>query len=422
MQQSMSDMSMDTSSSDMLVNNLVYKQPKALSLAVSRCYKTNFFQRSTYEGSRSETAVCDWNTGSSSVEQSNSYLLFDVALTGTTPTANWGSGSACNAISEIRIRSRSGTELERLQSTNLWSKYNSIYTRGSDNLKHIGSAEGFGPTQDGTADSATLSATATRFAIPLSSLSPFFKPMKGQLLPPQLASGLHIEIVFEDFRTALFQKGGTVTGYSISNIAFKLDTVDLTDETQRAINMESASNGLEYAFERVHQTIAQQQVAQTSLSLQVRKAVSQSALATAIVISAADKIDVTKDSLVSVPWNVSMFQWRLGSLYFPNEQLLDAGLHGVEGFLTAQQTYDKMGHPHAENSISVSNFKAKNGIMSASMEKNQKLNLSGLPINNSRVLELNCEFSAVAEQLEVVCFLQFATVAKAFTDNVATAL
>lgn len=418
----MSDMSIDSSRSDMLVNNLIYKQPKALSLAVSRSTKTNFFQRSTYAGTRSETAVCDWNTGSSSVELPNSYLTFDVALTGTAPTANWGSGSATNVLSEIRTRARSGTELDRLQSTNLWSKYNSIYTRGSDNLKHVGSAEGFGATQDGTADPAILSSTPTRFAIPLSVISPFFKPMKGQLLPPQLASGLHIELVFEDFRTALFQKTGTVTGYNITNISFKLDTVDLTDETQRALNMESAATGLEYAYERVHQTIAQQPSSQTSLSLQVRKAVSQAAFVYALTVSAADKIDITKDSLVSVVHNVSMFQYRLGSLYFPNEQLLDSSLNGVEAFMIAQQTYDKLGNPHAENSISITNFRAKNSIMAASLEKNQKLNLSGLPINNSRVLELNCEFSNVTEALEVVCFLQFASVARAYVDNVAVAL
>lgn len=416
-----SDVSQEQGSSDLLVNNLLYKQPKALSLATNRTYSRNFFQRDAYTGDRSSTAICDWNTGTSYVNSKNSYLTFEVALTGSTPTANFGSGSAMNCINEIRIRSRSTTELDRLQTANLWSKFDSIYTKSDGYLKGLGSVQGFGPTRS-VADAANLSATKARFCIPLCDISPFFRPMKGQLLPPQLSSGLHIEVVFEDYRTALVQKSGTVTGYEISGLSFQLDSVEMTDDVQRSINMESAQNGLEYAYERISATTAQQPSAQTSLSLQVRKAVSQACFATAIVLSSADKIDITKDSLVAVPHNTVQSQFRLGALYFPQQSLNDQLLSGSEAFCIAQQTYDKFQNPYSENSLTLADFKAKYSIMSASFEKDQHLNMSGLPINNSRVLELNCEFGAVSEQLEVVCFLQFCSVARAYIDNIAVAL
>jgi hypothetical protein len=88
----------------------------------------------------------------------------------------------------------------------------------------------------------------------------------------------------------------------------------------------------------------------------------------------------------------------------------------------AQQTYDKFQNPYAEYSITIADFKSKYSIMSCSFEKDQHLNMSGLPINNSRVLELNCEFGTVSEQLEVVCFLQFCSVSRAYIDNIAVAL
>ena len=93
-----------------------------------------------------------------------------------------------------------------------------------------------------------------------------------QLLPPQLASGLRTELVFEHYRTALFQKTGAVTGYNITDMRMVLDTLDLTDDTQRTINMESVSEGLEYAYERVYTAVSQVPSLQLQLASQVRKA------------------------------------------------------------------------------------------------------------------------------------------------------
>ena len=51
-----------------------------------------------------------------------------------------------------------------------------------------------------------------------------------------------------------------------------LDTLDLTDDTQRTINMESVSEGLEYTYERVYTAVSQVPSLQLQLASQVRKA------------------------------------------------------------------------------------------------------------------------------------------------------
>ena len=416
-----SDVSDESGNADLLVNNLIYEQPKALSLAVSRTFNNQYFQRDSYKGSKSSTAIIDWNTGTSYINVENSYLTFKIESVGG--QANFGSGSAMNIINEIRIKTRSGTELDRVELANLWSYKDSIYSKSDSYLKKMGSAQGYGQARDGATDLPKVFPNAPqRFCLPLSVLAPFFRPMKKQLLPPQLASGLRIEIVFEDFSTALFQKSGAVTGYEISDIRFSLDTIDMTDDTQRTINVESANDGLEYAYERIYTSVSQVSSNQLSLSMQVRKAVSQACFATAMSFSNADRTDVTKDSFHSPGFNYKSYQYRLGSLYFPHQRVEVSPSDISESYLLAMATYDKIRHPFAEPSLGLTDFSNTQGVLATSFEKDMSLNMSGLPINNSRVLELNLEYTVVPEQLDVIVFLQYCSVARTFIDNTAVAI
>lgn len=421
-----SDVSTEAASSDLRINNLVYQQPAALSLAVNRSLKRQFFQRSTYTGARSTTMICDWNSGTSSINLSNSYLTFKVKLTGgALSTANWGSGSAYNVINELRIQSRSGTELDRLQNANLWGRNDSLFNMSSEWLKTVGSNQGFGKEQLGSVDGASVFTTkATRFVIPLAQLTTFFRPVDGQILPPQLASGLHFEIVLEDFRTALYQVVAGITGYEIEQIYFQLDCVDLTDDCQRTVSDISARTGLEITYPRIFTAQSQLPIGQLTLSQQIRKAVSQANYVTTITLSQADKIDITKDSLFSIPFNYTSFQYRLGSLYFPNQQLTSSDPEDVacEAYTITQSVYDKLRLMYDNGSVSFSVYQLDLAVLSASFEKSQFLSISGLPVNNSRVLELNAEYAAVTENLEVYSFLNYTSVVRTFLDNSSCAI
>ena len=96
-----SDVSNESGNADLLTNNLVYEQPKALSLAVNRTYTNQYFQRNDYAGTKSTTAVIDWNSGTSYVNVENSYLTFKIEPIGG--NANFGCGSAMNISNEIRM-------------------------------------------------------------------------------------------------------------------------------------------------------------------------------------------------------------------------------------------------------------------------------------------------------------------------------
>ena len=422
----------DSRDSDLMVNNLMYSQPKALSLATNRTYTKAYFQRASYKGDRSTTMICDWNSGTSFVNCANSYLVLDVKTSADGVTgAGFGSGSAVNLINEIRIKSRSGVELSRIQNVNTWSLFDSVYHRTSQNLNTVGILEGFNKDRDPTAgyffttQSAGNESPSIKFTIPLGCLSTYFRPLDGQLMPPQLASGLRIELSLEDYRTALTQildvAGTVVTGYEITDCYFQLDQVEMTDETQRAINMDSAKDGLEWSYERVYTTLSQLPINQTSASVQVRKAVSQACYAYSLVVNQADKIDITKDSLVAIPYNTDTFQYRCGSLYFPFSRI-EKGSDGRESCMIAYETFDKLRHQFHETSVTPSEFKSKFGIMAASLERDQSLQFSGLAVNNSRTLELDCTFVSVTEPQEIITFLVYCGVARAFIDNTSVAV
>lgn len=417
------DVSDESGNANLMTNNLIYEQPKALSLAVNRTFTNHYFTRDTFlSAGKSSTAICDWNTGTSYINLENSYLTFKLQSIGG--NANFGSASAMNIINEIRIRSRSGTELDRVELANVWSHKNSIYTKSDAYLKTLGTAQGFGEAREGATDPANVNTTTPqRFALPLSVMAPFFSPMKKQLLPPQLASGLRIEIVFEDYATALFEKTDDVTGYNVTDIRFVLDSVDMTDDTQRTINMESANDGLEYAYERVYTATHQQLAGTLNLSMQVRKAVSQACFSNAIAMVSAARTSVTNDSFKSNAFPWKSYQFRLGSLYFPFQRVdIQGTADTAEPYTLTMATYDKIRHPYVETSIDLKTYNDEQGMLATSFEKDMSLNMSGLPINNSRVLELNAEFTTVPQQLDIIVFLTYCSVSRSYIDNTATAI
>lgn len=427
------DVSPDASvSSDLLVNNLVYKMPSALSLATSRSYTRHFPQVQQY--SAGQTMVFDLTSGSSYVDCDNSYLTFRVQLVsaGGNISANFGSGSAMNLIRQVTIRSRSGTEIDRVEMCNMWSRLDSLNTLSDAYLKNQGLMEGWGVYRDGPTDGAILSnVTNARFAIPLARLSHLFKPEhRGQKLPPQLMSGLHIEIIWEDVRTAFYAKTGAAgdfAGYTLTSIAIVTDSITMTDDVQKTINMESATNGLEVCYNRVFTTNTALATGVNTANISVRKAVSQAKIAYTVCIDSTKWTDVTADSFKSVPFDVERWQYRLGSLYFPKEQVQSDGTQAdcAESYINLIQTFGVLKHPHMESSVSFTDFKSKVGLLAASFERDQELELSALPVNNSRTVELDIVFDPVTSAgltRKLYTFLQYCGVARTFIDNVASSI
>jgi hypothetical protein len=426
-----SDVSADAkTSSDLLVNNLVYQQPSALSLATARAYTRHYPQVQTY--SSGQTVVMDLTSGASFVDPETSYLTFDCILktSGATITANFGSGSAMNLFRQTTIRSRSGTELSRTELVNHWSRFNSLNQYDDQYLSKQGLMEGWGATRFPNTDASNLSSLSpTRFCIPLPRLDPFFAPMvKGQKLPPQIFSGLHVEFILEDVRTAVYQKTGLPTdfaGFEISNIALVADSITMTDDVQRVINEESAQSGLEIGYDRVFTAQTSLTLGSSSANIQIRKAVSQCKMAYTICLDKTKILDVMYDSFNSVPFDATNWQYRLGSLYFPKQAIQTRGVNDPsESFLNQIAMFDKL-RSEKTTCVSMSTFNATQSALCASFERDQALQLSALPCNNSRVAELDVEFSSVSSPAltrQLISFLVYSSISRSFIENTSSSI
>lgn len=427
-----SDTKYDEQDSDLLINNLIYEMPKALSLATGRTHVKQYPQRNTYNLDRNTTMVFDWNTGNSYIDPKNSYLTMKIrAITPDVAIATmpvFGTGSALNMFREIRIRSRSGVELSRLENCNLYNKNRLDYNMTNAWHNSIGRAFFY------DLNTSPFNQTNTKISsltIPLCELDSFFRPLKGQLLPAQLASGLRIELSMESIQKTFKDVGGFLTPATVElfDIAMVLDTVNLSDETAKLLNLESSQSGLEYCYPRVYNFSNVYPAGTSNFSMQITKSVSQAVHVHACIQRSDTVNGATTDSFLSAEWKTTSYQWRLGSQYYPHQALILPTGNGetdtYEAYMLTMSSFNKMSTLYKESRVIPQGYYFTQGVISTSLERNQSLQISGSPINNSRILELLVERDGSVDgtdKVEVNSFLEYVSVAKTYIDNVAVAI
>lgn len=285
---------------------------------------------------------------------------------------------------------------------------------------------------------------------------------------------------YDEARSIAVENALTLSGYEICDIYFQLKSVQLTDSVQRILNETSAVNGLEIVYTDINNT---QCVSQPSSSterctgdfyMEVRHAASRALRAMLVPrIQDANNTQVC-DSFATIGCPFKRWHWRLGSLYFPHQPIKG---HDVLEILPQTYTYtaDAWGkiagaprcevtldqytsfhHKRVKNPTQHLNTKTNTMIESfdptlldtanagkikvlydkyaccapiaVSLERSTLFNLSGIPINNSRVLSFHGEYdSATGTDLPNVpkygpivfdCFLQYVRLARVFLNNV----
>jgi hypothetical protein len=421
--------SMGTVESIMMLNGLKYRIPMAVSSAVSRSFKREFAQQGAY--TKGNTMVFDWNTGTNYVNPDTALLSFAFDL--TIPASASGdrefqwSGSLGGAalFQEIRIISKNGVEVDRLQETALLSKIYVDYTVSEAGKQMLQMAQGYGDAV-GVPEvlaNATELTVPIQCVIPMKYLSGFFRPtIEGMLIPAGLASGLRIEIQLVSApEIALVQEqGGVPTNYKITDPVILLETSSLNDPTQAALMQESNSSGLEYTFPSYYST-ALTLPALGNISTQINKAVSQGTrmfLALQAPIAANPALEIAVDSYASLAGAaIDNYQFRVGQMYFP-QQVVDKS---TEKLVYAQAAFtslrkldyqpNQVGYDQYFGDWSLTERKRGKAIVATSLETSDRLNLSGLPLNNAATGEIRLK-SGSSGAARGVLFLEFITVAR----------
>ena len=407
----MDDQNQTSDNALMATNGLLYKMPQPLSVCLNKTFKKEYAQRQSY--SESDTIVFDINSGSSYIDPTTCMLSFKLNVTGEgEKTFNFGSGMASNLIREIRILSKNGCEVDRTQNAHVLAKILKDYTTSVDERQVLTNAG----LQVGSEDAEYKFSEDHTFVIPLDSLSGFFRPtVKGMRIPAGLASGLRIEFITENAGRALTSVSADSMKYTIKDPEILFMCMDLNDPTQAVLMKNSAETGLEYTFPSYVSTPTT--ASSSRVNEQVKKAVSQCTRAFCGVYKSEDINSQAKDGFSSIKLSeheFKEFQYRVGSSYYPHKMVNNVS----EAWYVSCSAFDSKTKLGKCNSMTLDQY--INGgkfVIAVPIETDSRLNLSGIPLNNSNVLELRCAFSTAGSSLEYNIFIEHITIARTFVNQ-----
>lgn len=382
----------------MAVNGLRYKMQKPLSTTLVNTHKKQYSQSNSYKPG--QTIVFDINS-TGAVDPQVSYLKF--TLSGHDQAFNFGFGTCLNLFSDVRLQSKNGTELDRIQKLNQWAYFYLRNIESKEKLEHQQTSLGYN-------ENFVTGVTYT-FMVPLEYISCFFKPHQdGQKIPPQLMSGCRLEIQLENAARATVAGAGlAVTDYTISQCQLILKEHVLNDNTLKMLNSE-AQNGLEYVYSRVF--TASESSANTSFTTQIKKAVSQ---ATHIITQITDPTNENKadaDSFRSVVpgFNFSKFQYRLGSNYFPHSVVDNIAESSILSMSSLNQW--RKDSQSVANTVS---YLVNDFHVSQQLKSDHNISSSGLAVNNSSVIAL--EYEGTNNNKTYHSFLIYTCLARCFLNQ-----
>lgn len=387
-------------------NGLKYQMPKPLSTTLVRTWKRQYSQRQTY--SSEQTIVFDLNV-TGQVDPEVSYLTFEMNADND---FDFGKNGVLSIIRDIRIQSKNGVELDRIQSYNAWSH---VYlTNVIDKYKL---------DKKGRLTGISNNFTNGRYVIPLSWLSGLFRPhVKGQKVPSHLLSGARIEIVLESVNRALHASddSNVPTMYTVDKPTLVLMEHTVNDNTLKVLTEESANNGLEYVYDRIFTSV--ESTSSDMFNTQIKKAVSQ---ATSIVTTehpANFQNDIKEDSFGTILHSTAQdfsYQYRLGSSYFPHQACTNL----PEAFVMSSATFDSYREKGDVPECDWIDYLVDCFNISTPLKSEHSISSSGLAVNNSATIALEYKTSSLSgdgQQLERVLytFLTYTALARVFLNQV----
>lgn len=396
----MNDQKSNANSAVLAVNGLKFSMPRPLSTTLVRTHKKNYSQRQSYKST--DTIVFDLNI-SGQVDPEQSYFTF---LLKPNQIAQLPGIGGCSVIRDIRIQSKNGVELDRIQAYNAWA--NVYLNNNIDYYKFLLDSG----TQAGTG--ATVPTAGRQIIIPLSWISGLFRPhVKGQKMPSHLLSGARVEITLENVNRALQKSGANPdpTEYDIERPTMVIMEHTLNDNSLKVLTEESANNGLEYVYDRVFTSIETTDA--QVLHTQIKKAVSQATCVITSIHDPAKQNDINNDSFTSLnPTNgvFSKFQYRLASNYFPYQPVENI----EEAFQISKTAFERADpHPKLNNPVTYTNGKF---IVAVPLKSEHSISSSGLAVNNSANVAL--EYEGNAQNKIYYTFLVYTSLARVFLSQV----
>lgn len=413
------------------LNNLDYKPVDQRVLAKSRTLIKSVFNKTSYSAP-SERATCYFSYGDSMIDPYNSYLKLEIGLsadveTVTTAAVTAAHGSALNIIDNILLRSRSGENIERSMNINVREYHLKKWRMNFDERDVVGSAYQLETNSDYNDGNAAYIGT---FCIPLSELGlGLFRPERGVLLPAKLVAGMMAEITFSDNWTAFTHPASAAAKsntFTVSNLAFVLDSVVMSDQVNHLMNQQSASKmGLNLSWKTwavQHSTIT----SSSNVDVSFRSAVSDALRGVVLLVdkttpaSAALKTTVNRMNSMAVNWTGQQFKY--GNQYYPLAQTVLSGTSSpMEGYIQALYGFDVL--KSRKCGVKFSDFEQatatsmRSSPVVVNLQPSSSNDASGQIISSGRALDFTGTLAS-ATTGDVYFFVQHLVKCKVFSSKI----
>ncbi len=417
------------------INNLDYRIPPALSVAVSRAHAS--YPSSSEITQPGKELIFVMPSGSQYIDFRNSYIKFTVttesAATGAATVHSFNNAATSTFASDalpagnpgalalfrsMRVVHSSGTVLDECNE-NLdalmfqraswemggsgWKKsVGSLFdfsdsagasrTDSANPAKQILPYHNFAGTYDNVNQPNRFQSIGTEhtYVIPLQLFTDLFSQEK--LAPSFLVAGSRFHLTLNSAATAFItnDRAIPVTNYTISRASIHLEQFQLTDAIAKTLSAISASSGLEFPFVAWEHNASRS--SNTRVSIQVTRALSRANNVMLLTRAQQYLNDPTKNCIVAQPMSSvegdMKYQVQLGGQYIPT-QPVQGSLESFQMGLVATRRY----HTVTETDLNYwRDFLYRGcGVPWASLESSSSLEQSGAALSAQRVLLFNLE-------------------------------
>ncbi len=274
---------------------------------------------------------------------------------------------------------------------------------------------------DGTYETLSVSSSApTRIGIPMSMVNGFFATNK--MIPAFLTSGLKLNLKLDTAMNALISKviGTPVTTYTISSVYIAADSFLTNDEMIQELEDRSSNGDLVFSFPAYH--TVPKTISATSLHMTAEHATAVTLMGSVVHRQTVQMNTALYDSLVTEGASaVSSFQYRLGSQYYPPNQITDSkeyyhwSLNALGKLHKPTVNYTDFLGTDMTTATKWSQWTQAKGhsIIPVSLERSNIINLSGLPVSGLQALALDAEFTT-SQPRQIDMFINFIKVVKPY--------
>ena len=407
------------------VNQLSYKLPPQISIASKCTHVINYSQQASYSGG--ETIIFDSQTGSQFVDPANSYLRLVVKPVDS--AHSFGSGSVNNIFSRVVVRTQTGAELSRCEDYNLLNKFMERYNNSTAWFDSVGVAQGFNKEAASAAVySSAIPSTGRLYVVPVQCLMACMNPIGAKLVPPNIMSGLRIELSLagadDAFSSVTQASPVTLASYVVERPEMHWKVFELADQFQRKIQ-EMAAQGLNYLYKETFHTIVS--TTTSDINFDIKKAASKALTCRIITRDPTLLATDGRDKFGAKVYNYETLQANIGSDYWPNQKLQVTStptLNNInEAYYYTLYAADKL-EGWAPPSVGpvqflgAANFTRYNsGMVCFNLNKSNVSELAGYTTSNSRALLVNLKQHS-ADAVRIDAYLTYLRLAKVLTSNV----